>query len=238
MRENGVVPIVGGVTEAEISEILDETEATMDAGGALAETRFWGAVAAVKKSPELALLLGERIAEIDRRAFEQWPRIILPLPVGTTLAAGGTLLGLVGIAIAYAVDEPLNWILFSAGVAALLGATHGLAHLLVGRAVGIRFTHWFMASFARPQPGVKLDYASYLRTPPRRRAWMHASGALLGKAIPFLLVPATIAADLPGWFPWALAGFGVLQLIFDIVWSTRSSDWKRFRREMRFASPT
>lgn len=222
------------MTEAEITALLDEAEAILERGGSLPDTSFWKAVGAVKRSPELAPRLGGRIASIDRKAFEDWARLVVPLPVGTALATGGTLLGLGGVAAAYFTTNPVNWIVFGAGVAALLGATHGLAHLIVGNLVGIRFTHWFMASVFRPQPGVKVDYATYLVTPPEKRAWMHASGALVGKAIPFLLVPAAIAADLPGWFTWALGGFGVAQVATDVLWSTKSSDWKRFRREMAY----
>ena len=66
----------------------------------------------------------------------------------------------------------------------LLGTTHDLAHLVVGRLVGIRFTHWFIDGPTRLQPGLKTDYASYLRTPPHARAWMHASGALIDQGDP------------------------------------------------------
>jgi hypothetical protein len=100
----------------------------------------------------------------------------------------------------------------------------------------MRFTHWFVASISQPQPGVKLNYRSYLRTPPRRRAWMHAAGALVTKLIPFLVIPAALAADLPGWVIWVLVTVGVATIITDVVWSTKASDWKRFRREMRHAA--
>ncbi|MGA7271677.1 MAG: hypothetical protein WB239_11440, partial [Acidimicrobiia bacterium] len=64
---------------------------------------------------------------------------------------------------------------------------------------------------------------------------MHASGALFGKILPFALIPAALAADLPGWVSWVLLAFGLVQIVTDVLWSTRSSDWKRFRREMRYA---
>ena len=64
---------------------------------------------------------------------------------------------------------------------------------------------------------------------------MHASGALITKAIPFLLLGAAWGAEIPGWAVLVLLGVGVGQIITDIVWSTRSSDWKKFKREMAFA---
>jgi hypothetical protein len=38
---------------------------------------------------------------------------------------------------------------------------------VAGRAAGIRFTGWFLDGPTRLQPGLKIDYASYLRTPAR-----------------------------------------------------------------------
>jgi hypothetical protein len=64
---------------------------------------------------------------------------------------------------------------------------------------------------------------------------MHASGAIVTKTLPFLLIGAAIAADLPVWVVWLLAGFGVATIATDVLWSTKASDWKKFRREMRFS---
>jgi hypothetical protein len=99
----------------------------------------------------------------------------------------------------------------------------------------MRFTHWFIADLARPQPGVKTDYASYLRTPARRRAWMHASGALTTKAMPFLMLGAAAGMSAPLWSWIALIGIGVVTIITDITMSTKRSDWKKFNREMAIA---
>jgi hypothetical protein len=99
----------------------------------------------------------------------------------------------------------------------------------------MRFSSWFVGSVAKPQPGIKIDYASYLLVPPRSRAWMHAAGAIFGKVLPVALLPAAIVAGLPAWVVWVLAIFAVAQVATDVLWSTKSSDWKRFRREMRYA---
>jgi hypothetical protein len=224
------------MNEAEILASLANAERSLDEGGSLTGTGFWRAVEAVKGSPELVERVGARIAEIDERAFQEWPWIRLPIGVGTAIAIAVTVAGLGGIAAAYYLNEPWSWLVFGAATAVLIGSTHGLAHLAVGRALGMRFTHWFVASISQPQPGVKLNYRSYLRTPPRRRAWMHAAGALVTKLIPFLVIPAALAADLPGWVIWVLVTVGVATIITDVVWSTKASDWKRFRREMRHAA--
>lgn len=220
---------------AQILATLDEAAAAVERGDGLAGTGFWKAVGALKRSPTLAEDLGGRVADIDRRAFEDWAFVTIPVGPGTALALAGTAVGLGAVGASYYVGEPWNWLVFGAGTIVLLVPTHGLGHLAVGRAMGMRFTHWFVGKPRQPQPGVKVDYASYLRTPARQRAWMHASGAIVTKLVPFALIPAAVAADLPGWVVWLLAGVGVAQLATDALWSTRSSDWKKFRREMKYA---
>lgn len=189
----------------------------------------------MKENPDLAPRYADRIAAIDTRAHRQWALLVIPLVPGTVVATAVFAGGLALIWWSYGLTGAGAVLAFLAGTGVLLGATHGLAHLVVGALVGIHFEYWFVGSVAKPQPGVKLDYTSYLRATPRRRAWMHASGALATKAIPFLLIGAAVAADLPDWVGWGLAGVGVFMVVIDIVWSTQSSDWKRYRREMEFA---
>ena len=99
----------------------------------------------------------------------------------------------------------------------------------------MKFTHWFIGELRRPQPGVKTDYASYLRVPARQRAWMHAAGALVTKAIPFLMLGAAWGMKAPGWSWIVLVIIGVIQIITDATMSVKQSDWKKFQREMRIA---
>ena len=56
------------------------------------------------------------------------------------------------------------------------------------------------------------------------------------KVVPFLLLPAAPIAGIPGWAVVALVAIGALQILTDVLWSVRTSDWKRFRREMRIAA--
>lgn len=207
----------------------------MAAGKGLAGTGFWRAVSEVKANPELVDEFADRIAVIDRRAHANWALITVPLWLGTTVVMVGLLAGVALVGWAYYLDGFAAVLTFGVGVVALLGTTHGLAHLVVGWSFGMRFSSWFIGKISQPQPGVKIDYSTYLRTAPRRRAWMHASGALMTKAIPFLLIPAALAADLPVWVVWVLLAAGVGQIITDLAWSTQQSDWKKFRREMEFA---
>lgn len=219
----------------EIRAALDRAESAVQNQEGLGSTGFWRAVAEVKRSPDLARELGTRIAEIDRRAFENWALLTVPLRLGTVLAVITLVLGLGGVALMYYLSAPWNWLVFGLALVALLVSTHGLAHVITGRLMDMQFTSWFVGSVKRPQPGVKIDYASYLLAPARSRAWMHASGAIVGKILPIALIPATIAADLPVWVTWALAAFALAQILTDVLWSTKSSDWKKFSREMSYA---
>lgn len=220
---------------SEIEECLTRAGPAVEAGDDLSGTGFWQAVSQVKGDPELAERYADRIADIDERAHRNWALLILPLWLGTSIAILATIAGLALIAWTYALEGLAAVIVFFVGTGVLLGSTHGLAHLVVGRLAGMRFTSWFVGTIRQPQPGVKVDYSTYLRTPARRRAWMHASGALTTKVIPFLLIGAAIAADLPWWAVLLLIVLGVGQIVTDVLWSTRASDWKKFKREMDHA---
>nr|MDE0501202.1 hypothetical protein [bacterium] len=219
----------------QIQRALSAAEKAVEGGEGLAGTGFWKAVGAAKRDPDLVDRFAPRIAEIDRRAFLGWAAFSVGAGVGTALMALGTLAGVVLVVWSYGLPDPWNGlVMLGGGGGVLVTTTHGLGHLAVGRLAGMRFTHWFVGSARRPQPGVKVDYDTYLRTGPRSRAWMHASGALVTKVVPFVLLGLVLAADFPSWAAWLLAAQGVLQIITDALWSVKMSDWKKFRREMSF----
>ena len=224
---------------SEAEKVLSAVEERLasDPAAGLAGSGFWKVVSAAKQTPGLAREYGERIAAIDRNAFERWALLTVPLGVGTIAALVGTVAGLVLVGLAYSTPEPWNGLLLLAGTGILLVTTHGLAHLAVGGLAGISFTHWFIGTIARPQPGVKTDYATYLTTTAQRRAWMHASGALMTKILPFALIPAALIAGVPSWATILLVVIGVVSIITDILWSTQVGDWKKFRREMSLTNP-
>lgn len=221
-----------------VETILAEAEGAVAAGEPVGPSGFWKAVAEVKRRPELVAVYADRIARIDRAAFRQWALFVVPLRVGNLLMIGAALVGLVLVGWAYTLEGLGAVVAFYLGFGAFLVASHGLGHLVVGRILGMRFTHWFVGTLRRPQPGVKVDYATYLRSPATARAWMHASGALVTKAAPFIFLGAAVAADLPGWAVWLLLVIGAGQIVTDLVWSTRASDWMKFRRERSYARPS
>jgi hypothetical protein len=220
-----------------IEAVLDEAEATVASGGSVAPSGFWSAVTAVKRDPALVDAYADRMGRIDRAALKNWALLTLPLWLGTVVAVGATLIGLVLVAWAYSLQGNTAAFALLAGLGIVLVSTHGLAHLVTGSLMGMRFTHWFVASVRRPNPGVKVDYATYLRASASSRAWMHASGAIVTKILPFAFIGAALAADVPTWALVVLILTGIVVMVTDVFWSTKASDWKKFRREMRFAEP-
>jgi hypothetical protein len=152
--------------------------------------------------------------------------------------AGVVIVGVVGIAVAAATEGVVAGLaLLAAGGAWSLGV-HAPAHWVYGRAVGIRFTDYFLGGPPPPRPGIKTDYATYLRTDANRRAWFHASGAIATKIAPFVAVALAPLTNAPVWAVLLMAAYGVLQIVTDVVFSVKTSDWKKFRRERAIARAT
>lgn len=220
---------------ARVEAILEAAEKAVSIGSPVAPTGFWKAVAAVKRDPGLVEAHADRIARIDRASLKAWALVTVPLWLGNMLMIGGTAIGLTVVAWAYYLEDLAAGLVFLLGFGIVLVTTHGLGHLVVGSLLGMRFTHWFIGTLRQPQPGVKLDYSTYLRAPARSRAWMHASGAIVTKLMPFAFLGAALAAGVPTWVVWALVLIGLAQIATDILWSAKASDWKKFRREMALA---
>jgi hypothetical protein len=157
--------------------------------------------------------------------------------VGISVLGLGAVAGAGAIAVAEGTSSDVVAglaVLFAGGAWSV--TLHDLAHWLVGRLVGIRFTWCFLSLRPPPpRPGLKTDYASYLRTPPVARAWMHASGALATKAAPFVALAFAPVVGAPTWAAWGLVAMGAVEIATDVLFSVRSSDWKRVRRELRIA---
>ncbi|HEX2179619.1 MAG TPA: hypothetical protein VHL54_08920 [Actinomycetota bacterium] len=219
-----------------VEQALDRAEAALDHGSRLDGTGFWKAVAAARRDSGLAEEYAGRMALIDRRAFEQSVRLRVPAAAGTAVLSAGTAAGVAAMALSSEISDRL-WrsLVFLGAFGVIDVTTHSLAHWLVGRLMGMRFTHYFLGGPPPPRPGAKLDYATYLRVPPRKRAAMHASGAVVTKVVPFALIPVARSLDLQSWVVYLLAGIGIGQLLTDIFVSTKASDWKKVKRELRAA---
>ena len=223
--------------EPSVERTLAACEQELQAGRTpdLRALGFWRAVAAVKRHAELVDRYATRIATIDRAVFRRRVRLAFPVALGVIVLDLGLFGGLLLLGIAIVVDHPWREIIVLVAAGAIDVTTHGLAHLAVGTLMGIDFTDWFVDLPRRPQPGFKIDYASYLRASPRRRAWMHAAGAIATKLVPFLVIPYAVAIGTETWALLALLALGVVQIVSDLLYSVKASDWKKFRREMRLA---
>lgn len=221
---------------ASIAQALDRAEAAVAAGRPLVGTGFWKAVDRARRSRRVAEEFADRIAAVDRRSFESQVDLKGPVWAGNLVLGAGTGAGVLAVVLAPRWSGPVRSVVFLGGFGALAVSTHSLSHWLVGRAMGMRFTHYFLGGPPPPRPGLKIDYSTYLRVPPRRRAIMHASGAVVTKLIPFALVPVAAAQRQPRWLIGLLVLAGAGQIATDVVFSTKTSDWKKVKRELAAAS--
>lgn len=212
-------------------------EAAVDGGDTdLSRLGFHRLARRIKVELPLPAHWADVAGRIDRKAFERRVRPRFPVWFGNLALAAGTALGGGAVGVAVVASDPVV-----AGVALVASAgilsvsLHDLAHWAVGRLVGIRFLAYFLDGPFRIQPGLKTEYGSYLRASPGARAAMHAAGAVASKAAPFVSLAFFPASEAPRWAFWAVLLIGLVQLATDAIWSTRKSDWKRVRRELRVA---
>jgi hypothetical protein len=220
----------------EIARELDRIEAAMAAGDTdLRGLGFWRVVGRIKRDPVAVLRFADQAGRIDTAAFRAVVRTRVRPWIGIT--------GLL-IVIAFgaaAVIAACRWTGTPAGVALVVvgGAwalgVHVPAHAFVGWLAGIRYTDAFLGPPPPPRPGLKTDYGSYLRAEPAMRVWFHASGAVATKLAPFAALALWPVSNAPAWAAWVLLALGVAQIGTDILFSTKSSDWKKVARERRVA---
>jgi hypothetical protein len=160
----------------------------------------------------------------------------VPVWAGNTILLTGAGIGLGAVVAAHAVSSTtLAGLLLIAGGAIWTVALHSPTHWFVGYLVSIRFTDYFVGGPPPPRPGLKSDYASYLRADPASRAWMHASGAIATKLAPFLALAFWPGSGAPWWSAAALVAIGAASIGTDIAFSVKRSDWKKFLRERAVA---
>lgn len=226
-----IVPFQDVVAEAAAAVLRDDSRQE------LADMGYFRMIKEVKASPQLSNHWAEQLGTIERIRFERSHRIRLPVWFGNLVSLIGIGLGAAAAVVAVDADDPTV-----AGVALVASAgiwtvaVHAIAHWLVGRIEGIRFECYFVGGPLKVTPGVKTDYASYLRTPPGSRAVMHASGAIASKVAPFVsLAIGLVSGNPPSWSLWTVGAIGVAQILTDVFWSTKQSDWKKVRRERQVA---
>jgi len=233
MSEPGGLPPDG----ATYQDAFVRIESAVEAGQTdLSGLGFWQLLRRVKVEPMLAEHWADQAGRIDRKAFEARVRFRFPVWFGNLVLLIGVLFGAAAIVYGMRCDNPtVAGLSFVVAGGAWSVCVHDLAHWAVGRLAGISFLAYYIGGSFPPWPGLKIDYASYLRTSPGARAWMHASGALATKIAPFVALGFCLAADGPTWAAWVLAGIGAFQIATDILFSRKSSDWKRVARERALA---
>ncbi len=162
----------GAVAEPreELRDAFARIEAAVDAGDTdLSRLGFWRVLRRLKADPELATRWAEVAGRIDRKAFEAGVRWRFPVWLGNAVLVVGTLVGGFAVVVAMnAGDEVIAGAALVAAAGIWSVSVHCLAHWVVGRLVGIRFTSYSFGGPFPPRPGLKTDYATYLRTPAGR----------------------------------------------------------------------
>ncbi len=229
--------MIEGQPVEEFQDAFARIEAAVDTGETdLRALGFWRLLAKVKVDPMLSAHWADQAGRIDRKAFEARVRPRFPVWLGNAVLLVGMAVGAAAVVVSRRASNGTV-----AGVALVVAAgawsvsVHDLAHWAVGRLAGIRFAHYFFGGPFPPRPGLKTDYATYLRTSPPARAAMHASGAIATKVAPFVALAFYPSSSAPAWAAWITLAIGVLQIVTDVLFSTKTSDWKKVRRERAVA---
>jgi hypothetical protein len=220
-----------------LQESFSRIQAAVDEGRTdLRDLGYGRLLRQVKADPMLSAHWAEQVGRIDRKLFELRRRFRLPVWLGNLILLAGTAIGAGAIVLSTRLDdEVLAGLALVASAGILAVSVHDLAHWVMGRLAGMRFLAYFLDGPFRVQPGLKTDYASYLRAQPGERAVMHASGAVASKVAPFVSAAFWPATEGPAWALWIVLGIGVVQIVTDVTWSTRRSDWMKAGRERRIA---
>ena len=230
-------PTPGQLELAALGDELDRIAGAFAAGDRdLPSLGFWRVVGRIKRDQVAVALYANRVGAIDTAAFRAGVRTRVRPWIGVSAMLLVAALGAAGVVLAAVWTEEV-WAgiaLIAAGIAFAVG-WHVPTHAFVGWLAGIRYTDAFLGGPPPPRPGLKTDYATYLRAEPTMRAWFHASGAIATKLGPFVALAFWPLTNAPAWAAWALAGIGVVQIVTDIRFSTTSSDWKKFFRERAVA---
>ncbi len=229
----------GGVSvAADLGPDLDRIDSAVEEGNTdLTALGFWRIVAEVKPDRVLVGRYADQIGRIDTAAFRAAVRRRVPVWVGNGLLFVATAVGLAAAIAAHFVTSATLAGLFVLGAGLVWSVSlHSPTHWAVGWMVGIAFTDYFLGGPTPPRPGLKSDYATYLRADPGSRAWMHASGAIMSKLAPLLALAFWPRSGAPWWSAVALLAYCLVTIATDVALSVKVSDWKKYRRERAVAT--
>jgi hypothetical protein len=196
--------------EKEAEELLKRVEEEINKGNYdLKGLGFWKLVTQVKKNPSLVEKFGDRIGEVDQKAFKHWAWLTVGITTGHVLELAGTIIGGALLYLGLTKGTTLGGISLVLSALILSATLHPFAHYLVGKWKGIDFTFYFPDGPALIEPTLKIDYATYLRASARDRAMMHLAGAISTSVGPLVVLILGLAS---GVLDWALIVVGAYLL--------------------------
>jgi hypothetical protein len=198
------------------SELDRIEEAVLKGNHSHVEKDFWRIVTKIKKDAQLTHKFAEQIGRIDQALFRAKVPISVPLNVGHLVETAMTLFFI--FILYHLISSGIyTGVALIVGTFAIMGTVHPLAHYIVGRIFGIKFTFYFPDGPALIEPTIKTDYASYLKAAPIKRAIMHAAGPVVSTFV--IIVSLVVAAiiEAPSWTFRLLLGFLVFNTIFEAL---------------------
>ncbi len=185
---------------------------------------FMAIIDAVKKERISDDKLLAQIENTSRRRFMDKVSFRLSVPAGNVLE---TVITIAALILAFMTGK--DWMLYICAII-LLATLHPLSHYVTGRLFGIRFTHYYLDGPAKIEPTLRIDYASYLRASPVKRALMHAFG-VIGTVVAPLIIAFIALNRGYGGAAFYLFIFFLLLIVFELLTSTRNGDLMRAGRE-------
>ncbi len=169
----------------------------------------------------------EKIETISRKRFKERVSFTLGVTSGNLLEGALTI---AAIALVFWVNS--FWIFYVIALV-LMTTLHPLSHFLIGRLVGIRFTHYYLNGPARIEPTLRIDNFSYLKISGKKRALMHVSGVVGTVAAPLFVCAIAIYK---GANDAAMNLFIIflLLIVFELLTSTKIGDLMKAKREYGF----
>lgn len=165
----------------------------------------------------------EQIENVSVKRFREKVSFTLSVASGNALAIIATVAAVV---LAFQKGELMVYI----SALILMTSLHPLSHYLAGNLLGIRFTHYYLDGPARFEPTLRIDYSSYLKASPERRALMHASGVVGTVAAPLIVALMALNKGADG-AAFNLFILFLLLVVFELLTSTKSGDLMRAKRE-------
>lgn len=166
----------------------------------------------------------EQIENVSVKRFRENVSFTLSIAFGNLLATIATI-----AAIIMALRISSEWMLYLSALV-LMTSLHPLSHFLTGSLLGIKFTHYYLDGPARFEPTLRINYSSYLKASPRRRALMHASGVVGTVAAPLIVALMALNKG-AGDAAFNLFILFLLLVVFELLTSTKTGDLMRAKRE-------